>query len=1196
MAGTDQGRREVANDPLAITGREQAPDRSLALQGIRPPNIGDPTGAFGRQAAGLAGAMEGLNSVLTGIVEKKRDDLIVEGKVMQMTGVTEAEMQKNGNKYTQQGYNTLAARDTVNNWFTKESVAIAEAGKTMDPAAYQQFISEKRKAVLDGITDPNARKVAVAAFEELNPRLAQSQIVKNSEFQKEQRVTKFADTIGGVAQTSATRSVVGPDGAIRMTPQPIAPVITSSAEERDIGIRTMLGEAGNQGGDGLAAVAHVMRNRATDKNGRFPNSIAGVAKEPKQFSVWNDGAIPVSSMTPDNPMYQKAGAIYDAVMSGRTVDLTGGATHYYSPEGMKAQGKEKPDWYDAEAAKAGGSIKIGGHVFAGKAGSGFSGTGKIEFRDPKQDKLEAPFKSALSDTSAALGVPLRILSGHRGEDHPVEKAKMFAGYSAGEHSHGTAADIDMSGMNDQQRTQLIRELRSRGVLRFGTYSNMPNMLHVDTKDQNKDGQSWFMHDKTNSKMESAPAWFKQAAGEPVGKITAQPAQSGTEIQNTIRGYAGLDGPEKAKAVADAMRRKLAAGDDSLFHDGGGIAMLYELKAAPSDIDEVIRAKAAFDHKKSTEYNAGREQWRSDFLGRVERGELNTKAATEEIEKQVKSKLLDDTQARALAHTATDKIRQLNSGGNTKMDNPDFLQEVGALYQKVQTGADFVTSANEAKVVAQKYGASESDVKTIVGHMFSIDQSYKNKLRTEAEGLIAAREKREVVTNQVDRALAQGHSLNLVKGEKLEVTDEHGQKRSVTPQEYGVMQIKDKWTKLYTDQVNSGKMSPGAAKAEIIRKTFLELQNHDVVDQRTQAELVGGLSGNIIGSDGKIKPGARQAYDAYLTMRTTPNLKDGYVAKTIEDPYVRGLLETAYNLDSGDLNRDEALLKAHELLNDKSRDPNAKLSDDIAWRTKMASEASTAVKGMSNTGWWDMFTYDRYNSKDAARLQKHSASAEAYITNRANLYHMQHPNEDAKVSIAKAVQDLQNNATSVAGNLIIAEPGFELHKAMGVSGHGPRAADEAVKDYLIEHGPTLWPGKRSSFEKAFGMQGNTKSFDGMTPRINSPLNTATPPVVITYNPQLGVLLIDLLNENGTALGAPKPVYARDIGNAYNKKMSTPGVMERVFDNMFNKVFAPTDPATDAARREKLVAEEKLAKQKKNDELGGGYNKIRTPITQ
>ena len=123
MAGTDQGRREVVNDPLAITGREQAPERSLAIQGIRPPNVGDPTGAASKQASALSSAMDGLTNALTNVMDKRRDDLIVEGKIARLTGVTEEEMARNGNRYTQEGYNTLAARDKVNSWFTNESVA-----------------------------------------------------------------------------------------------------------------------------------------------------------------------------------------------------------------------------------------------------------------------------------------------------------------------------------------------------------------------------------------------------------------------------------------------------------------------------------------------------------------------------------------------------------------------------------------------------------------------------------------------------------------------------------------------------------------------------------------------------------------------------------------------------------------------------------------------------------------------------------------------------------------------------------------------------------------------------------------------------------------------------------------------------------------------------------------------------------------
>lgn len=1177
MAGTDQGRREVVNDPLAITGREQAPERSLAIQGIRPPNVGDPIGAASKQASALSSAMDGLTNALTNVIDKRRDDLIVEGKIARLTGVTEEEMARNGNRYTQEGYNSLAARDKVNSWFTNESVALAEAGRTMQPEQYQQFLSEKRKAVLDSITDPNARKVAVAAFEELSPRLAQSQVVKHSEYQKEQRISKFSGMLGGVAQTSPTRSVTDPDGNIRLTPAPIAATINSSAEDRDVGIRTILGEAANQGTDGMAAVAHVLRNRALDRNGKFSNSIAGVAKEPKQFSVWNDGKVAAADIQPGSPLYERAGKIYDAVMSGRTVDPTGGATHYYSPEGMRLMGKEKPDWFDSEAAKAGGAIKIGGHVFAGKAGASFSGKGQLEFRDPNQDKLQPTFRSALTDTSAALGMPLRILSGHRGEDHPVEQAKMFRGYGAGEHTKGNASDIDMTGMSEEQRIQLVRELRSRGVLRFGTYSNMPNVLHVDTKDQNKDGQSWFMHDKTNTKMESAPAWFKQAAAEPPGQIPAQPAYSGTEVQNLIRGYSGLNGPEKARAVADAMRRGLDAGDDSLFRDAGGVAILHELKAQPSDIDEVLRAEKNFNQKRLSGFSASRETWRNDFLGRVERGELNATAALEEIEKQFNAKLLDDTTARSLAHQATDRIRQREgAGANSQLGNPDFLNEIGGLYQKLQVGADFVTTAREAQEIAKKYGATENDVKSIVGQMFSIDQSYKTNTRKEAERIAATREKRDADIAQVERARAQKYGLSGLSG-SIEIANSKGEKQNMTLQEYGVMRIKEEHAKTYSDLVSAGKMAPGDAKAEIIKKTMLELQNHGVVDKETHGQLVGALKGNILSKDGKLTEGARQAYDAYLIMRNTPNLKDGYIARTIGDEDVRALLETAYSLDAGDLNRDQALLKAHELMSTRITDPQERLSKDITWRLDMKKNVNETLTNKVKLGFFDGLLYDD-SAWDIEQITRHTRRAEAYVMQRAEHYHMQYPNQDAKVSLEKATQDLQNNSTAVAGNLIITKPGYELHKVMGVTQHGPQAADEAVKMFLEEHGAKLWSNGLYDSKREGFLPSSPLAFSGKFPFVKRvdmepgsivrgmstatgslirPVGRRDPGVAITYNPDMGVISIDLYKDETKqeTLGDVKHIPVRAIGEWYNKQKEQPGIINKTMDAFFEALVSP-----------------------------------------
>ena len=147
-------------------------------------------------------------------------------------------------------------------------------------------------------------------------------------------------------------------------------------DERDLDIltRTILGEAGSEPPEGQAAVAHVIVNRLRDPRWSKAGSIAGVALQPQQFSTWNKGAggnSVGSGANPNSASYLRAKAIAEQVLSGSQPDMTGGATHYFSPKGMEAlvkAGSQKnliPKWWHTEAAK-GKVVTIGGHNFAGK--------------------------------------------------------------------------------------------------------------------------------------------------------------------------------------------------------------------------------------------------------------------------------------------------------------------------------------------------------------------------------------------------------------------------------------------------------------------------------------------------------------------------------------------------------------------------------------------------------------------------------------------------------------------------------------------------------------------------------------------------------------------------------------------------------------------------------------------------------------
>lgn len=134
--------------------------------------------------------------------------------------------------------------------------------------------------------------------------------------------------------------------------------------DRDILIKTLYGEAGNQGPHGMAAVAHVIMNRLN--SGHWGDSVADVAtaSDPKsgvhQFSMWNDspkmeGNKKAQNLSPDNPDYQAIGHLVDNLDS--VPDPTNGATHYYAPAGMP--GRQPPSW-----AKDGTNVsKVGDQIF-----------------------------------------------------------------------------------------------------------------------------------------------------------------------------------------------------------------------------------------------------------------------------------------------------------------------------------------------------------------------------------------------------------------------------------------------------------------------------------------------------------------------------------------------------------------------------------------------------------------------------------------------------------------------------------------------------------------------------------------------------------------------------------------------------------------------------------------------------------------
>ncbi len=131
--------------------------------------------------------------------------------------------------------------------------------------------------------------------------------------------------------------------------------------DRDAIIRTVLGEADDQGDLGQATVAHVILNRV--RAGTYGDSAYDIVHAKGQFEPWSTRASYLNGISKKSDQYQRVGDIVDQVLSGAMEDPTRGATHFLAPAIVGARvnrGVMKwPSWASPDATTA----IIRGHAF-----------------------------------------------------------------------------------------------------------------------------------------------------------------------------------------------------------------------------------------------------------------------------------------------------------------------------------------------------------------------------------------------------------------------------------------------------------------------------------------------------------------------------------------------------------------------------------------------------------------------------------------------------------------------------------------------------------------------------------------------------------------------------------------------------------------------------------------------------------------
>jgi len=132
--------------------------------------------------------------------------------------------------------------------------------------------------------------------------------------------------------------------------------VDSDAVERDYLIRTIVFEAFGEPEEGKTAVAHVILNRKS--SGRWGDHIKDVVTYPWQFEPWMTRRREMENLSPQDPRYQNAAKIADAILTGQRPDPTAGATHFLNPTVVRhRRGGSLPSWAHGEGQP------IGRHIF-----------------------------------------------------------------------------------------------------------------------------------------------------------------------------------------------------------------------------------------------------------------------------------------------------------------------------------------------------------------------------------------------------------------------------------------------------------------------------------------------------------------------------------------------------------------------------------------------------------------------------------------------------------------------------------------------------------------------------------------------------------------------------------------------------------------------------------------------------------------
>jgi hypothetical protein len=221
-------------------------------------------------------------------------------------------------------------------------------------------------------------------------------------------------------------------------------------QDLDAWVRTVAAEAGDDP-DGQLAVANVIGNRVS--SGQYGRSPGAVVTAPGQFEVWQNGT--AQSLNPNSPKYKNAAEAVANVITGLAKDNTGGATHFYSPGGQRALGRNAPAWASGQP-----NASIGGQLF-------YAPNGPVK-KATQQSGPDVDALMKLYGGSADAAAPQAVTSDPSGPDVDA-LAKLYGGEAppAGESKSASAAPSEWWQGHDEPGTVGAAERVGIGAARGG---------------------------------------------------------------------------------------------------------------------------------------------------------------------------------------------------------------------------------------------------------------------------------------------------------------------------------------------------------------------------------------------------------------------------------------------------------------------------------------------------------------------------------------------------------------------------------------------------------------------------------------------------------------------------------------------------------------------------------------------------------